>query len=532
MEGLRHLLQEIHSGPRETRRARLEDYKELLNQKDERATQLVQNLWEASRKNVPSSTEALKALVRKSSLPFKARDQALRGIENYEKRRERIREILDDYPSPAMLFRACFGSSPRGKVEVRVASASVALVIYDEEDYADAYIASPSPTPAPMDPETWKAQHARALLSGGCACPATQIPRSDHLFTLVNAEDRSARQIMGEQAHPAHVLKATEHQRCSHPKRIRVGQGTVDVELEIVWSNNHLKALEIRASQRPFGCQIETIQHTNKGESGVHVRFPGTGSGSVFFRIIRDMVMVQNHYSRPVELQYTSHTFSATEIVDTASVQGTIDHEDQHQWNSLFKPTHPFPPTPKERMEQIVLRSREHPMRGIKEALDFFIERSIHDTNSGSVASRAEIRGRDEILAFYRGGRGSKQIRNSLNWSPLYRYFESIDPKTPGQPPAHLKNELQRYVKQYQATYTEQFPDLPAPPPFTEQDLNAYIELLKKRYTQRIEHGIQAIEILEQTGLSRDTILAKLYKANLPEWLPLARRYKKRMATP
>lgn len=509
-------LQELRKEPRAIRGEHVRALKKEIETLDEEATALIDDLWRASLEHPsPSAEHLLRRALRKPISPS-IEIRVRTALEKYRDQQARLEEILDEFPDPRELFEACFGVVPTGRVSLTRSAITLNLIIFSDEDYIKAYTLGSA-----QDPDQYIAQRAFALQSGGCALSKTNLLGSEGIFTLVrvgsNREWRRTKSIVEEEREiPAG--KNTDAQDLVH---VSIDGPDYSGTVDYTWSRGDFSVKNAHAFVDTSAYKATVADETSNESLSVdelEVRITSRKTYEAF--VIRtDMLSghsrLFNQTDGAIHLTLSSYE-KELHIHDPAQIKTTLAHEVQHQWNKLFSPTDPTPKLPKETIEKIIASHPSTPKEGLRAVLDFIFDRTRRDTQLGDAYHRAEIRGRDEILAFYRDGRRVKDIGNYLR-IPLYDYFGKDRVMA-------LKKEILSHVKKYHYLLRDIIPDAPLVH-FSDAEIDAYIDGLKKHYFLSLDAGLRAIERLESKGMSRHRIVAKLYKANLTEWPSIARRF-------
>ncbi len=169
------------------RRERLESFKrQLLDQKEgladlrRRCEQLAETSPETDQDVFKKVIDQAAPALRLSRAQY---DSALTASARYAEGHRLVQDYRQKYPDDAGLFAACFGQSPRGRVEVIIGKMSLYFRCHNEYDYASIWNYGQPITPQVID----QAKHSGGVAPRKCAIP--------ELNNLVIAEKSNGRSI-------------------------------------------------------------------------------------------------------------------------------------------------------------------------------------------------------------------------------------------------------------------------------------------------------------------------------------------------
>lgn len=161
--------------PREEKREALREYKEKLIAQREGLAQMQKELTDDIREN-PDITknefeERLEMYSEELKLAPWQQNVARYTFNSYAKKHAVVEKARKEYPDDAELFKAVFGSSPKGRTEVMKGPMTLYFRCYDPDDYAlihsQAFIARQKPS---------RADEAAAQTTVGCSIISSLMP--------------------------------------------------------------------------------------------------------------------------------------------------------------------------------------------------------------------------------------------------------------------------------------------------------------------------------------------------------------------
>lgn len=179
-------LEKILRAPTAERKELLRVYKEKLMEQKRGIAEMSAFLTEKIRENPDMTPEKMNAIVEEFSGRLKMngdqREITHQILEKYRNAHEAVNKARKDFPDDTELFRALFGQSPKGEVEIIAGLMTLCVRFYDLEDYASFFHGKHlSQFASPLSGE----EKDSANRSGGCAGIPVLIPE---LSGLVIAE--------------------------------------------------------------------------------------------------------------------------------------------------------------------------------------------------------------------------------------------------------------------------------------------------------------------------------------------------------
>lgn len=513
----RDRLKQIKTLPSKERRASFEVLKQDVHKADELATQVADDLWTWAQQDPPPEAEDFRGYVEELALPDWMQKEVFAAIDQYAIRREKIQQIQSEKIEPEQLFYKCFGLWPAGAIDFKINAVAVNFLVYSDEDYAAAYAYQ-----LRNDPDTFAVRKERALMSGGCAFTNTLFPDGKNIFTIVRVPKANQELARSNKVLRFHHIIAPDARTLEDDaiitKLLYRGKS-----VEILFSRSSGAITELVLEQKSREITLMMGEQVINGS----FKLPPSDSVELYAQFEgcpgRVRLKLDCRTGR-LEIRNRTHADMTSEVIcyekrprliPNKWVTEMIDHETQHQWNTLFLPTsEPIVSLPMQ-LAKIIERSEERPDEAKWETLDTIFSYGRKDTRFGSALHRAEVRGRDEILAYYRTGRAPEEILTLLN-REQYNFFQEKEA-------ASLKEEVRGYLAAFRSMYRAHFHGKD-PGSFSERQLDVYINLLKLRYERQIVGGVCAIESLRRQGFLPSLIVSMMYKANITDWPSVARR--------
>lgn len=511
---------EIRSAPRQERLAKIRALKDEIHALDEQSTDLIEDLWRSVKQNTAITGSELLDSLKERNLPPFIKSKIEEVIERFEERRLRVEEILNEYPNPQELFEVCFGVVPKGPVKLVRAAMTLNFVLFHEKDYEEAYA-----TFERDNPERFEAVKKRSSKSGGCALSKTLLPDSEGVFTLIKAWRYADKQRTSQIETRMRKLGPSERLFIPNPTAIHLSLPDGDAEVVYTWRSPSSFILDAKFTSQDNRLQTSILDETTNPELRMdtleaHVQQRDGTQVIIETDLVSGRSWIKNETTDEVPIRLSCFKEELV-ITNKKAIQDVLTHEIQHQWNKLFHPTDPSPQAPRDVFERTMTDPAFEPKRALYKIIRFLFDRARRDTSLGTIYGRAETRGRDEILAFYREGRPVDSIPTILQ-GELYNYFND-------EANEKLKEEIYNLVKKYNVLQREYHPEA-QPVTLTAVEIENLLKEFQQSYIQSVEHACEAIKIFETCGLSRDRLTAKLYKANLHEWLMMARRFRAQQA--
>lgn len=518
----RERLSRVKALPHSERRASFEILKQDIHRADELATQIANDLWIWAQQDPPPEADEFREYISTLEIPDWMEKEVMGAIDAYEVRRQRIKYF--QMWEPTDLFHECFGFWPKESVDMRVSAATIDFFVYSDEDYSQAYA-----SPLQKDPEKFAKQKDRALSSGGCAFGSTRLPDSQNIFTLIRVPRENQETVLSKNV----IMREAEIRPDGRVLVIDTGSVTVFhsqqfAAIEFERKDGRISGITMDQCSREATVMLGDKQIGHLGmlfdqeEVEAIVTFKDV-PGKIRLRIDSVTGRVEIRNRMPIEVGAEILFYERVpKYVSSKRVEDIVAHEEQHQWNALFLPSY-SPSVPiLQQMTEIVKRSKEDVNTGAEEFIQAAFAHSKMDARLGAALRRAEVRGRDEILAFYRDGRTPQAISSILEGT-LYNYFEADDELI-------LTKEIEGYFESYRMMYRMQFQGK-NPGALSKEYVQRFIQGLKLAYRKEVLRGLAAIESLEAAQFSRNEIIAMLYTANLPEWSFIAKRAIERNAS-
>ncbi|TSC73950.1 MAG: Uncharacterized protein G01um101444_417 [Parcubacteria group bacterium Gr01-1014_44] len=529
---------------RKIRAEQLVRFKENLIHQKEGIARAVDDLRNAVESTPNATTEILLSRVQALAPEYRfTRDQISLfkyAIEQYQEKHSAVEKYRAMYPNDTNLFEACFGKKPKGKIEVVKGSMTLFFRCFDRDDYAfvnSFYKHRGDETK--IVPE----DIARANDSGGVAISSVKIEELAGAITAENVGNNSPRYELVKGAEKTEEIHKKEFELFLNSQK-----GDIDIEVKGVgiWK---VKIVEHDEQGEPLRIQFLNLNEVDTPpifdvllveateEMRAHGNFLGTlkkvSDGQLQYNTIeylragnrihghinmdRAFLKIEDQSAQGTTVKYREDEF--TMIPNDEMSERTRIHEDQHQFNKLFQPF--------EAREDVwtMMRRAVNGARSPEEA----VQKLIH----GYVKLERkwigfDSRARDEILAYYKEGRGTEETLRILTESKLYDYAEQYKTRI-AEIPALVKKELEKEVSEVFYQNVEDFQtavDVQALE-IEESDVQPHIDsVFKEEYKADLKNWLDSISVLEQKGYTKDEIVALLYQEPINFWSNLSRRMK------
>lgn len=137
-------LKNILKLPKEEKKEALKKYrKELIKQK-EGIAKLEQDLESEIKSNPDKNADGYFNLVKERAKDLKLSEKQIslfkKVLEEYQKRHQNIKEVLNEYKDPKELFKSCFGKEPEGKIEIIETPIMIYFRCHNVKDFAYVYL--------------------------------------------------------------------------------------------------------------------------------------------------------------------------------------------------------------------------------------------------------------------------------------------------------------------------------------------------------------------------------------------------------
>ena len=535
---------------RKIRAERLAKYKENLMRQKQGIAQAIADLFNAVESAPDMTKEELLLKVKTLAPEYKFTKKQLAyfkyAIEEYLSKHLAVEKYRAMYLKDDDLFEACFGKKPEGKIEVVKGPMTLYFRCYDRDDFA--FIDNFSKHGG--DEKLFKKMDFS--VSRNISGVALRSVKIEELAGTVTAEN------VGINAR-YELIRGMEQTREIHGSEfelfIPMERGDIDIEVRGVgkWK---VKIAEFDESGEPLRLQffnlnedlskpifdflcVKPTEEMKKNGNFLGV-LKRVGDEKLFYNVREYLYSGGGKRQGQIEMDR-----SFLKIIDE-SLNGTVVtfredhfamipekeisektriHEDQHEFNKLCRPL-------EIREDYMTMMSRA--VFGAKTP-----EEAKQNLISGFVRKQRKWIGidtsaRDEILAHYKEGIGTKQILKNLTESKFYDYAKQEE-KRLANTPFYITEEIKREISEVFYEEIEgvlNFVGLEALV-IDEADVLPHIEaVFKDEYKADLKKWIDSISLLEQKGYAREEIISILYQEPVNSWPILARRIQTKISNP
>jgi hypothetical protein len=545
------VLEDLDSAPdykRQVHSERLTSFKENLLHQKEGIANTIERLHNTVEHTPDQTTEELMQIVLDSAPDYKFTQDQISifkfAIEQYQEKHAAVEKYRAMYPSDIILFEACFGKKPKGKVEVIKGPMTLCFRCFDRDDYA--YVNTfykHRGDETKIQPE----DISRASDSAGVALSSVKI---EELAGVVTAEN------VGNNDPTYELIKGVEKSEEIHRKDFELfldsQKGDIDIEVKGggVWK---LKVIEHNDRGEPLRLQFLDLNDLNSEPIFDVVRVEATTdmekhgnyigvlrnieNGELSYNLIKNLkkgklygwidinksfFKITDHSPEGTIVKYREDEF--TMVSNDEASKSTHIHEDQHQFNKLFQPI--------EMREDIwtmmrrAVVSSSSPEEAVQKLIHGYVrlERKWMGFDS---------RARDEILAHLKEGRDPEAILDSLLKFKGYDYVEIFKSKIE-QIPESVKAQLQKEVSEvfYKKVDGDDMAINAQALEIEDSDVQSHIDsVFKDEYKDDLKEWLDSVSVLEKKGYSRSEVVALLYQEPINSWSNLSRRIKPKQKT-
>lgn len=550
MAGLQENLTAIErEGKRKVRAEKREYHRshvETLVENQEQIAKTIERLYAAVYQSPEGSTpEILMEFTRNNRDGFfseEASEQFAVVLDKYRQRREVVQEFIRENRTASAMFEKCFGSKPRGRVEVIPGPMTIAFRCFDDEDYIAAYTHGVLPENGPGLKEQ---AVEKAKKSGGAAFPVVKVSELAGCVIAErvgnNFEDRQILRKRGEVK--LEGRNKNTWQSFDYPKQKNADVVYIQTAMGEKWGL-HLtrgkqgEVLGVRVI-RGEGLRAisEAIDVLEPGHIKISVPTKQYAAPQwVELEFKRNSFAIFDHTKEGMEFYTLEHT-GTQRVVRNESLSKRIRlHEEQHQFNKLFNPQ------TNEYISSLIaseFKTLEHRIGKYPEEAVTLVARKI-----AQIFRMVHIdgRARDEIIANIREGRSPEEIFLILTKdSPdsLYDFKNDVIALDGG-----VKKTYQEYfeIKVYNLTWvllnagTASFIlkgdgysiHLNLPKKLIVQDKEMVVEevrkVLSEDYKKKLEQWTSVITSMKKAGYSEREIIPFLNMLPINRWQSSARR--------
>jgi len=444
------------------------------------------------------------------------------AVKSYQRKHVAVEKYRAMYPDNNDLFEACFGQKPKGKVEVVKGPMTLYFKCFNQEDYAFIYNFGEDIK------EISKDDIDKANRTGGVALSRVKI---DELAGTVNAENISQhmRYWLQEKASQQERLHQKEFELVISSQR-----EDVDIEVEGIgsWKIKFFgrqgkllepKRLQVINASSPDDPPILDFDLDLAEKAALDGRY----SNAMCFLTTKD-----NRMCGEIEVDLwvmkirdSSRNGCVVKFVEDKNMsapderlsESTRVHEDQHQFNKLFKPFGGMT-----QMFDMMTRVAEN-IKDPERAEDIIIHEMVKDERRNIIDPEA----RDEILAQYKGGRSPEQTFINMTTLEIYDYVNLPYCK---KKIAKVPSEVRKIIKEQmsQIFYDEDGRDFDYQElDIDEEKIKPHIDtVFKKEYILDLKKWTDSLAVLEGKGYSRDEVVSILYQEPVDRWPNFVRRIK------
>lgn len=442
------------------------------------------------------------------------------GIEAYVRKHNRIENVLEQHPDPQDLYEYCFGRKPRDRVSVVQRPMTLHFVCCND-DYVYAYH-------QPLEgAQITDDQHLDALGSLGAAHYILRHrPELNGIVTLERM--------------PPHMQNMSENhfQIVRSETRVPLDAIRSDINLSAgaqAWTISHsLRSVYIRLGNGPsaqvlykFDFKLDHDTNEIVLEDAIAAEKPQSPNKRIaltkddyicgYINITTREIIITPVDDQIFSLAYISRYLS-TEPIDTQTFNSdTMVHEEQHQFNQLYIPL--YEPV---HASAIILEAAAS-SNDTNEIVTQLLRRlAVAYRHMSSI----DLRAKDEILAQYMGGKAPQHIWDIMLNVPGYQYMLTLNIEDTSR---YLHDKLNALLSSLEDIFDRDGQRIDP------ESLRVSISQVEQHVTYAFNEGyrrdlgkwVNAIELLEDHGYSREKIVALLYYVPINEWARTARRLTK-----
>ncbi len=514
---------------RQLQKERLEEFKERLRYQQEGISGLIRRLHELVYQNPDIPPKKLYQELDRFSNTH-GFDKAIEhgfvvGIGDYWQKRRAVKQALARYPDKNDLFAVCFGKKPHGKVDIIQGPMTVMFRCYDDSDYVLAYhFGKTGGDMSKLNTEEVK----QALASGGAALRKVGIPSLAGTVILENAA--YVKPAVRFREENIQIKKDIYVENINDVTLVEITRSDSRRWRMIVRRDEDGKAQRIQLSDsQRSGYAMDIVWHESDDPSDSGWRQanePDTPLSQSIFKLGEHAFLSVKGRTLSIldasegGLQLRVGTFKMQEAKLNQEWSDRVRlHEEQHQWNALFKPVEVA-----RNMRGIIQYAIEHGT-SVQEARTNVLHALVHQQRRVIGVDSAA---RDEILSFYKDGRRPHDILQILLHNPLYNYKEKEYYKAEiGKIPIKINACIDYLLK-------ASSPDGYAIRDYLKlclaktsaEELDPYIDtVFGKEYKEDLKRWANCVSDLEKKGYTRDEVGSLLYMYPASEWVRVARRF-------
>jgi len=222
-------LKALKSFPREEKTQRVLEYKKnLIDQKKGIAT-IIGTLDQAVHQNSSISYDDLTQIVTDNASHYRLTEEQINNfheaLKRYQERHDIVEKYRKLYPKTEDLFRECFGSQPKGQLDVVYNPCTIHFVCHHPLDYANAYGWNEEvPEQKILGPEMLKI--AFAYHSRGASTRQTKNAELENIVTISRFQDdekKNEEAIKHEEQHQLNLLFEPQSYNMLFPDKLKAG---------------------------------------------------------------------------------------------------------------------------------------------------------------------------------------------------------------------------------------------------------------------------------------------------------------------
>ncbi|MFA5987669.1 MAG: hypothetical protein WC797_03415 [Candidatus Paceibacterota bacterium] len=510
---------------RKIREAKLQAFKEKLKLQETGLAVIIGWLRKAATEDPDISTEALASMVMAMAPRYKFSKTQLAnfhyGIKDYHEKHLAVEKYTKQYPNAEDLFHACFGTRPKGKVVVSKGPMTLNIQCFDIEDYVIAYTFNKHGGDITKITEE---DRGLAIISGGAALGTALIPDLGGAVTIANlAVNKKIENypetetyelkpkdkfvlMLSEQTEVKIEVKGVGTWKILRKPADRIGQGNEPERIKFVKVAKD--GTEEIVSEAVVVRDPDSVSADNQGYKYLDIldenSYPTEDLYFDFAEVLRDesyrysmsvnisqAFISINDYSKDGSTITHQAIHQREVVLNEEYLKRTIVHEEQHQFNKLFKP-----PESKQFSWDLMFESTRQ--RTAKKALKHLTKDMVKHWRQRTGIDAAA---RDEILSYYKDGRGLDDIYKILSKNPLYdyktkEYYKEQIKKLPDE----IKEEVSRSMTDVLWDESEDVTDIDAKKATLDDQLIAkYVgKIFGPIYLLDVESWLKAIKTLEE----------------------------------